>query len=68
MKAKDRLKEEIGLEKLLLTLLVAILSSLSSWTWSNKIILPHAIVGMLYFLCLVAAIAAVIFSSKLNSK
>jgi hypothetical protein len=35
MKTKDRLKEEIGLYKLLMTIASAMFSSLVSWLWSN---------------------------------
>jgi hypothetical protein len=48
MKTKDRIKEEIGFEKLLLTLLVAIASSLSSWTWGNINSLPMVLLVTLY--------------------
>ncbi len=35
MKTKDRLKEEIELYKLLMTIASAMLSSLVSWVWSS---------------------------------
>lgn len=36
MKTKDRLKEEIGLDKLIMTIASAILSSLIAWIFNNK--------------------------------
>ena len=38
MQTKDKLKEEIGFEKLLMTLLVAVITSLASWAWSNQVV------------------------------
>ncbi|MDX2082987.1 MAG: hypothetical protein SFV53_03260 [Rickettsiales bacterium] len=35
MKTKDRIKEEIGFEKLLMTIISAITSSLVSWLFNN---------------------------------
>lgn len=68
MKTKDRLKEEISFEKLLLTLLVAIISSISSWTWSNKIALPIAVVVVLYFLCAIFSASAFVIFTKIKLK
>ncbi len=68
MKTKDRLKEEIGFEKLLLTLLVAVISSFSSWTWSNQVVLLSAEVNMLYSLCVILAIMAFIIFVKIKLK
>ncbi|NBV06410.1 MAG: hypothetical protein EBS06_04125 [Proteobacteria bacterium] len=68
MKTKDRIKEEIGLEKLLLTLLVAIISSISSWTWSNKVTLSFAVVIFLYVLCVILSTIAFAFFLKVKLK
>jgi len=68
MKTKDRIKEEIGFEKLLLTLLVAIASSLSSWTWGNINSLPMVLLVTLYFLCIVCAVFASMSFVKIKLK
>ena len=36
MKSKDRIKEEIGLYNLLLTVALAVFISLMSWMWNNS--------------------------------
>ncbi len=36
MKTKDRIKEEIGLNKLLITMFSAVDFSLISWVWNNN--------------------------------
>lgn len=68
MKTKDRIKEEIGFEKLLLTLLIAIISSLSSWTWNNEKVLLGIIATALYSLCFIFAIAAFLSFLKIKLK
>lgn len=35
MKTKDRVKEEIGLYRLFMTVALAVLSSLVGWSWNN---------------------------------
>ncbi len=62
MKTKDRIKEEIGLNKLLITIFSAIEMSLFTWVWNNEKvitekILPYCVVYsllimiiMIYFL------------------
>ncbi len=68
MKTRDRIKEEIGLEKLLLTLLVAIVSSFTSWTWSNQKVLSEIIVNSLYFLSIILIIIAFMLFVKIKLK
>ncbi len=68
MKTKDRIKEEIGLEKLIMTLLVAVISSFLSWTWSNREILPEEIMFFLYFLSFICATAACMSFFKIKLK
>ncbi len=68
MKTRDRIKEEIGLEKLIMTLLVAVISSFLSWTWSNREILPEEIMFFLYFLSFICATAAGMSFFKIKLK
>lgn len=68
MKTKDRLKEEIGFETLLLTLLVAVVSSLSSWTWSNEKVLLGIITSVLYSLCATFTVIAFVLFFKIKLK
>ncbi len=58
MKTKDRLKEEIGFEKLLMTILSAIASPLFAWLFNqyNQISLAAAIMVTLFALSLVSII------------
>jgi uncharacterized membrane protein YphA (DoxX/SURF4 family) len=68
MKIKDRIKEEIGLEKLLMTLLVAVISSLSSWAYNNEESLLKEIVYFLYSLSFILGIIAAISFTKIKLK
>ena len=68
MKTKDRIKEEIGLDKLIMTLLVAVISSFLSWTWSNREILPPEVVGFLYLLSFICGLVAMISFVKIKLK
>lgn len=68
MKTKDRLKEEIGFEKLLLTLLVAVVSSLSSWAWSNREILSEKITGFIYLFLIFLVITSFLIFIKIKFK
>ena len=68
MKTKDRIKEEIGLEKLLLIIAVAILSSFASWTWSNREIFPMTLLVTFYFLCAFFGLISLISFVKIKLK
>jgi hypothetical protein len=68
MKTKDRIKEEISLEKLFLTLLIATVSSLLSWTWNNQETLLKEISYFLYLLSIVGSVTALISFIKIKIK
>ena len=68
MKTKDRIKEEIGLEKLAMTLLVATISSLLSWTWGNHELLLKEITYFFYVLSFILGIIAIISFIKIKLK
>ncbi len=62
MKTKDRIKEEIGLDKLLLTIFVAAISSILSWTWGNKETLSKiTIISVCLFISVLTIMALVTF-------
>lgn len=67
-KTRDRLKEEIGLEKLIMTILVATITSLLNWTWNHKEFLSEEIVYFLYLLTFYLTIAAFISFTKIKFK
>lgn len=68
MKTKDRIKEEIGLDKLLMTLSVAIVSSLLSWAWSNREVLSKEMIIFCYFLVFVCMSLSAISFVKIKLK
>lgn len=68
MKSKDRIKEEIGFDKLLLTIFIATISSISSWTLSNMTILPRSIIMVIGTFLLIFGIIAIITFSKIKLK
>jgi hypothetical protein len=58
MKTKDRLKEEIGLDKLLMTILSAIASSIFGWLFSKA---ELSLTTISIFLVAVSFFAATVF-------
>lgn len=68
MKTKDRIKEEIGLYKLLMTILSAIDSSIVGWLFGNieESSIITLVVGFIVMVALTAAI--LIFFIKINTK
>ncbi len=70
MKTKDRIKEEIGLYKLLLTLDFAMATSLASWLWSNfvqfNIVVKIAILFTLFVLIIFGGYLLMLTWSKIK--
>ncbi len=70
MKTKDRIKEEIGLYKLLLTLDFAMATSLASWLWSNfvqfNIVVKIAILSTLFVLIIFGGYLLMLTWSKIK--
>lgn len=68
MKTKDRLKEEIGLYKLLMTIVFAISSSIVSWLFNNGYKTHFTIKITMLTLVLVFIIAIFFFIFEINTK
>ena len=72
MKTKDRLKEEIGLYKLLMTIVSAMFSSLVSWLFNNikiaKKIEFSVEVLLLSMIAIFLLFVVIIFLTTINSK
>jgi len=65
---KDRLKEEIGLFKLLMTIALAILTSIISWFWNNYITTPNITKYLSSFLIIVFGGIVLYLFFKINKK
>ena len=68
MKTKDRLKEEIGLSKLLFTMLSAIDISLFATAWNNKNVVFDINAILIYFAILLCSTASILIFIFINSK
>ncbi len=68
MKTKDRIKEEIGFDKLLLTLMIATISSVLSWVWNSNAILSSVIIITVSVFLLFLSIISIITFFKIKFK
>ncbi len=68
MKTKDRIKEEIGLYKLLMTIFSAIDSSIVGWLFNN--INDSSIITLIigFLIVIILTIAIMIFFTEINAK
>lgn len=65
---KDRLKEEIGFYKLLMTITSAISSSLMGWLFNNSDKIPSATLVFIFAITLVSLVATIFFLIQINTK
>jgi len=68
MKTKDRIKEEIGLEKLLLTIVTAMFSSVVSWLFNHiesNLVIQKAV---MFLIAISLFTLASIFFTKITAK
>jgi hypothetical protein len=65
---KDRLKEEIGLFKLLMTIAAAIFTSIVSWFWNNYLNSSFAAKFLVGFLIIYCAVMIVFLFLTTNKK
>ena len=63
---KDRLKEEIGLYKLLMTILSLLFTSIVSWMWNDNIVLEIKI--LFYLGAILSLILNIFLFFKIDSK
>jgi cell shape-determining protein MreD len=68
MKTKDRIKEEIGLHKLLMTIASAMFSSLASWLFNNSDRDLSITVILLFLLTTILLVLIIFFFIKINVK
>lgn len=68
MKTKDRIKEEIGLYKLFMTVALAVLSSLIGWSWNGISPLNLKLKNMIYLMLCAFFILILILFLKIDSR
>ena len=68
MRTKDRIKEEIGLDKLLMTILSAMASSMIGWLFYNLALSPKAIAVLSVVFVFLTFTIFILFQIKIKIK
>lgn len=68
MKTKDRIKEEIGFYKLLMTIMFAIFSSVAGWLFNNAHTINFITEFLLFLISINSFAAMLFFVFEINTK
>ncbi len=68
MKTKDRLKEEIGFDKLIMTIASAMVSSLASWLFNNQEQALSIISFSIFLLTIFFLVVIILIFLRINTK